>query len=405
MSTASNSPKPRIAIVGGGPAGLVLLLTLHKRGIPATLYEREADSESRAHLGGMLDLEWESGQLALCENGMEDSFKKYSRRDAQEFRVGGKDGVVLLRDDDANPDSDDLRHARPEIDRYVLREIMLNAVPKESVRWGHALAAIRPLDNGEHELTFVNGSIVVADMVVGADGGNSRIRPLLSPAAPLYHGITGAEVSIAPSVAALPENREISDGVGKGTCFLPRARSSWSSSGTGLGASAPTFSTVTRSTGPCRATRRRRKEAKKVLVGMFADWAPWIRRFIEQGDEDAIYVRPLLDLVVGHQWEHKAGVTIIGDAAHLMSPFAGAGANLAMQDGFELGVALADVVSKGLAREEREAAVAAWEEEMFVRSEKYYAAITLRNLQLFFGSGTPHTAIKAFQDEIAQGGM
>ncbi|KAI0655892.1 hypothetical protein C8Q70DRAFT_1016205, partial [Cubamyces menziesii] len=74
-----SSKHPRIAIVGGGPSGLVALLTLHKRGIPATLYEREATSHSRAHLGGMLDLEWDSGQRALRENGLEAEFVKHSR--------------------------------------------------------------------------------------------------------------------------------------------------------------------------------------------------------------------------------------------------------------------------------------------------------------------------------------
>ncbi|KAJ2973716.1 hypothetical protein NUW54_g12015 [Trametes sanguinea] len=67
--SSTSAQSPRIAIVGGGLAGLVLLLTLSRRGIPATLYERDADSNSRARLGGMLDLEWESGQRALRENG------------------------------------------------------------------------------------------------------------------------------------------------------------------------------------------------------------------------------------------------------------------------------------------------------------------------------------------------
>ena len=55
------------------------------------------------------------------------------------------------------------------------------------------------------------------------------------------------------------------------------------------------------------------KEAKRVLLEIFYDWAHWYRKFIEQGDESAIY------LPVGHRWSHKSGVTLIGDAAHLTS--------------------------------------------------------------------------------------
>ncbi|KAI0760911.1 hypothetical protein BD413DRAFT_648590, partial [Trametes elegans] len=63
-------------------------------------------------------------------------------------------------------------------------------------------------------------------------------------------------------------------------------------------------------------------EAKEALLGLFSDWAPWMRKFIRIADEGAIYPRPLFHLPVGHGWAHARGITLIGDAAHLMSLFA-----------------------------------------------------------------------------------
>ncbi|KAH9848578.1 monooxygenase FAD-binding protein [Lenzites betulinus] len=395
---ASSLTQPSIAIIGAGPGGLSLLLTLFKRGILATVYEREASSNSRAHLGGMLDLEWETGQRAFRENGMEDVFRKNSRRDAEEGRICGKNGVPLLIHSGDENAGDDLQKARPEIDRRVLRQILLDAVPQEAVKWGHGLTSIRALADGQHELTFANGFVTVVDYVVGADGGNSRVRPLLSSTTPTYHGVTGVEMSLAPAVAALPENRDIGEGVGQGSCYVAEDNKTITFQRNGDGRIR------------CYAWHRNTldwslpsdpKEAKQVLLDIYPDWAPWMRKFIELADESAIYPRPLFYLAIGHRWEHKTGITLIGDAAHLMSPYAGAGANLAMRDGLDLGLIFADAISKGLSKEEREATIATWEEEMFVKVKKF-SELTVSNLDAFISHSAPQSAVEAFARHVGQ---
>ncbi|KAI0374827.1 monooxygenase FAD-binding protein [Pilatotrama ljubarskyi] len=369
--TASNGSQPSIAIVGGGPAGLVLLLTLLKRGVPATLYEREPDRDARGHLGGTLDLEWDSGQRALRENGLEEAFKKHGRRNAEETKATWKDGRLIYHKPGAKP-TDPLEKSRPEIDRRTLREMLLDALPDpDAIKWGHSLTSIRPLGDGKHELTFSNGVLTVADFVVGADGAHSRVRPLLSPAVPLYHGVTGAEISLAPDIVADPANNDINEGVGEGCCYVMGDGKMLAFQRNGSGR----IRTYAWHRAPLDwSLPRDPAEAKKVLLDMYAGWAPWMRKFIELCDESAIYLRPLFYLPVGHRWPHTPGVTIIGDAAHLMSPWGGWGANVAMRDGLDLGIAIADALAKGLKGDEWEAAIKAWEEGMYERMLKYTAA-------------------------------
>ncbi|KAI1786988.1 FAD/NAD(P)-binding domain-containing protein [Ganoderma leucocontextum] len=364
----TNTAQPRIAIIGGGPGGLTLLLTLHKRGIPATLYEREVGFASRRHLGGTLDLGHESGQRALRENGLQEQWEANSRPEGDSYRFWDSQKLVVAFD--GLGASKDPRDLRPEIDRSMLRKIMLDAVPADAVKWDHTLTSVRPLGGGEHELTFANGHTTVSDVLVGADGAYSRVRPLLSKATPIYHGITGAEISLAPETTKLPELKETIENVGPGSMFaLDHERL--------LGAQVNGDGRI-RTYTLFRAPEDWKlpedpAEGRKALLAMLEGWAPWMRKLIEHCDPVAMYQRPLYHLPVDHSWEHTPGVTLLGDAAHLMSPV-----------------------------EEREASIAAWEEVRMSEGRRVGVSAAHRVELAFTGPG-PEPMLKGMRESRALG--
>ncbi|EJD41229.1 putative monooxygenase [Auricularia subglabra TFB-10046 SS5] len=356
MSSKPTSTTPRIAIIGAGPSGLVLLNVLARKGIPATLYERDEEFGSRAHLGGTLDLHVDSGQAAIKEAGLWDAFVQHSRPEGQEFIVADKSGEILHH---YVPPADAEQHARPEIDRTMLRKIMVDGAPSGSIKWGHALVGASPVaGSAEWELTFANGHKVVVDVLVGADGGRSRVRPLVSDVPATYTTITGLEVSFESS-----KHPELSARIGEGSLFSYGHNQTIIAQRNGDGRirtyaffrhDDAKYVPNLASTNPDRAIAE--------VLARYEDWAPWLRQLVEVADRHAVYARSLYMLPVGHAWAHRPGVTLIGDAMNLMTPFAGKGANVAMLAGLKLGLALASVAGRPMA--EVDARIAQYEHEM-----------------------------------------
>ncbi len=127
--------------------------------------------------------------------------------------------------------------------------------------------------------------------------------------------------------------------------------------------------------------------AKAAVAAEFEGWAPELTALIT-GGETAPVLRLIHTLPDGHRWNRVPGVTLLGDAAHLMPP-SGDGANLAMFDGAELAKAIVEHPG------DTEAALAAYEAEMFPRNAAF--SVDAREIQdLCLGESAPYGLINFF---------
>ncbi|MEU5690638.1 NAD(P)/FAD-dependent oxidoreductase [Actinosynnema sp. NPDC020468] len=316
-----------IAIVGAGLGGLTLARVLHVHGVDAVVYEREVARDARGQ-GGMLDIH--SGQRALREAGLIDGFTAIARAEGQDMRLLDPDGTLLLRHDTP----DDAPLDRPEVDRADLRALLLDSLPGDTVRWGHAFDSA-----ADGVLRFADGRTAPYDLLVGADGAESRVRALLTDVRPVHTGQHAVELGIPDADRTHPDLAEM---VGRGNYWVLGDGRSLGAQRNGDGR-IRVYLSFYRTTEDWPAAGGipfdDPSAAKARLVEEFADWHPRITALIDACD-DMVVLRRITTLPVGFTWPSARDVTLLGDAAHLMPPV-GEGANMAMLDGALLGLALA----------------------------------------------------------------
>ena len=370
----------KIAIVGGGPGGLTLARLLHLQGADVHVYERDRSRDARVQ-GSALDLHEHSGLAALEAAGLLDQFWSRYRPDLNQLLLTDPKGTILHKH---------LRtitgeNKRPEIERGPLRDLLLDSLPPDAVCWNRKLDSVE-LSGDQVALEFAGNEHVLADLVIGADGANSRLRDLITSVRPEYVGVSLVEGSVPAAAETVPELWHLL----QGSALIALGSERTLGMGTKPDGSILFYAGLRspeaqgrQSLEQAGSPEQRVAWFREHFAGWSALWEPLFSRAA------SLVWRPLLVCPADQQWEAKHNATLIGDAAHVMPPYAGEGVNMAMLDAL--------VLSQRLASEKNAVeAIAAYEKEMFTRM-RHITDDTLTNTEMFYAPNAADQVVRLFR--------
>ena len=359
-----------VAIVGAGPGGAALARLLQMRGIDTKVFERDASATARPQ-GGSLDLRPDSGQRAIDAAGLADAFARSSRSEAKAFRMIDSQGRDL-------PGMGEETHedAGPEIDRGELRQLLLDSLAPGTVAWDHAVDDVHPEADGRWRLEFKDKAPVIADLVVGADGVGSKIRRRLTSIQPRYTGITMIAANIRKELWRGSEiDRVLGEGSvmfagGEKTIFVQRCNHDL----------ILLYYSMAVGQGWPKSAGFEINDTPAVMAAVgdaYRDWSPDLMAMLAQVQE-GFQPWPTSAMPPDTRWDTRPGLTMLGDASHVMPPFTGKGVNLALLDALELADAVTGAPAGGLP-----AAVRDFEARMQARTNTETAACLAVGRQMY----------------------
>jgi 2-polyprenyl-6-methoxyphenol hydroxylase-like FAD-dependent oxidoreductase len=370
----------KVAIVGGGPGGLTLARLLQQNGVEVSVYERDQSRSARVQ-GSALDLHEGSGLAALEAAGLTDAFWANHRPDLDLLRITDAKGTVLHEHHRRISGAG----KRPEIERGPLRDILLDSLHPNAVQWHHKLE-FAELQGEQVLLHFVGGESALADLAVGCDGANSRFRELVTPNRPKYVGVSLVEGLIPAANQSIPKLWNLL----KGSALIALGGERTIGIGTKPDGSVLLYAGLKTRDSAVRQGLEEANGPEERLDWFHANFKGWSNLWDPLFTEAVSTVwRPLLVCPPSQHWQPKPNITLIGDAAHVMPPYAGEGVNMAMLDALVLSRLL-------LSESTSYDAIAAYEAEMFARMQDITKE-TIGNTDMFYAPDACDRVVALFR--------
>lgn len=345
-----------VAIIGGGPVGLTMARLLQQNGVHVTVYERDKSAHTRI-TGGTLDLHKGSGQDALEKAGLLKTY--YAMAKPMGRTMVDEQGQILF----SKKPTEENKFDNPEINRNDLKLMLLESLASDTVVWDRKFTGLE-VQNGKWLLHFENNEDGVAEFVIGANGGMSVARKYVSDAEIEYSGTIMVQGDVPQPEVNCKDFYQLCDDnilmtANDGNLLVANPKNGDLLSYNVIFKKPEEWESMN------ELNKQNTVDIATFLKDRLSNWSEPYQQLLQATSSFVIWTTRKISLDKPWNSNRPLPITLIGDAAHIMPPFAGQGVNIGLKDA----LILSENLTNG-AFETIEAAIKDYEQKMFVYAKE-----------------------------------